>query len=104
MHFDPIITRRCWGWKYTIERAGKDKDADKEPVSKALGTLQLPQNLDQQTLETFPPTHPASIKRFAHGLYSPTICPPLGRVHTLDPYPHECLRLLLPPPDTQALQ
>ena len=87
-----------------VYNSGKDNDADKEPVSKDLETLQLPQNLDQQTLETFPHTHLASIKRFAHGLYSPTIRPPLGRVHTLDPYPHECLRLLLPPPDTQALQ
>ena len=33
----------------------QDKDVEKEPVSKDLETLQLPQNLDQQTLEIFPP-------------------------------------------------
>ena len=107
MHINSNITRRCWEWKYTLAEAEKyqqDKDAEKEPVSKDLETLQLPQNLDQQTLEIFPHVHLASIKWYAHGFYSPTIRPPLGRVHTPDPHPHERLCLLLPPPDTQALQ
>ena len=112
MHFDSNITRRCWGWKYTIvgvEKYQQDKDVEKEHVSKVLETLQLPQNSDQLTVETFPHVHPASIKRYAHGFYSPTISAtiprlPLGRVHTLDPHPHERLCLRLPPPDTQALQ
>ena len=62
MHFDSNKTWR-W-WKYTIAVAGKyqqDKDVE-EPVSKDLETLQLPQNLDQQTQETFPHVHLASIK------------------------------------------
>ena len=67
--------------------------------------IQLPQNLDQPTLETF--LHPCttSITRHAQDSYStsPTICPPVGRVHTLNPRPHERLCLLLPPPDTQAV-
>ena len=37
------------------------------------------------------------------GVFLCTVCQPLERDYTSDPHPHECPRLLLPPPDTQAV-
>ena len=84
MHFDSNITRRCWGWKYTIvgvEKYQQDKDVEKEHVSKVLETLQLPQNSDQQTVETFSHVHPASIKDMLTVSIVPPYLPPYHVCH-----------------------
>ena len=58
LDFNSNVIRRCWGWKYTIAGAGKipaRQEEEKEHVSKALETLQLPQNIGEL------PPHPPRI-------------------------------------------